>query len=255
MNIDQLRQLYNDWNSRKIEFESHNNFIEIKTPFVDMNHDYIHLFLEKNDKGYSLGDDGYILDELGTLGINIKSSVKRKAFFEKTLSVFGVALNDPKLELYINFHDLSEYPLKQHQLIQCMIRVNDILMTARPRVENLFTEDIEELFLDNGIPYNADFSHLGKSGNIINFDFIIGRTRKSRPKLIKAVNNPSKEAYRSPLLAILDVRELLHDYEYYVISNDTKGISDNFVSSLQNHDTQVLRWTIKDSWINDLKIG
>ena len=133
MSIEQLKKSYIDWTSRKIEFKNHDSFIEVKIPFVDMKHDYIHLFFEKTDDGYSLGDDGYILDELDTLGVNIQaSSVKYKAFFEQTLRIFGVKFNKKTLELYVTFNNVAEYPLKQHQLIQCMI----MLMTSRQRVDN-----------------------------------------------------------------------------------------------------------------------
>ncbi|OIJ17399.1 hypothetical protein BKP37_02530 [Anaerobacillus alkalilacustris] len=76
---------------------------------------------------------------------------------------------------------------------------------------------------------------IGKSGRSQTFDFALPRTRKVKPKLIKAINNPTSESYKDPLLSFIDVQETKSDHVFLVLANDTNiVISDKFIQSLEN---------------------
>ncbi|GER75151.1 DUF1828 domain-containing protein [Weizmannia acidilactici] len=79
--IDELLRTYNEWNQKKIAFENFDSFIAITTPFVDMHNDYIQLFLSKEKNQYIISDDGYTINELSILGVDIKSSKKKEKNF------------------------------------------------------------------------------------------------------------------------------------------------------------------------------
>ncbi|WP_165763794.1 DUF1829 domain-containing protein [Halalkalibacter urbisdiaboli] len=252
--IDQLKQEYLEWTQQKLKFEKNDGFVEIVTPFVDMNHDYISLFCSKESNGYKLSDDGYIIDELIDLGVDVKKSSKRNQFFNMTLNIFGINFDSSSLELYVTFNNLNEYPEKQQRLIQCIMRVSDMLLTSRNRVISFFTEDIARYFLDNDVFFNESASFIGKSGRSQTFDFALPRTKKVNPKLIKAINNPTSESYKDPLLAFIDVQETKSDHGFYVLANDSNVvISDKFVQSLENYDIKVLPWSNRDEWVEEIK--
>jgi hypothetical protein len=145
--IDNLKKVYDEWNNKRLILENFNDFIEITTPFVDMHHDFIQLYFAKEgNSNFKITDDGYILNELEMMGIEIKRSQKRNEFFKTSLNVFGVNYDEKTDELFISFSNINEYPEKQHRLIQCMLRISDMLLTSRNSVISIFTEEIAAFF-------------------------------------------------------------------------------------------------------------
>ena len=89
--IEALKRARIKWLDVSFSYKDKNHFIEIRTPFPDMFHDNISLVLYKDaDGNLMLSDDGYTMDELGTLGFDTNTSVKRKKYFNDTLLSFGV---------------------------------------------------------------------------------------------------------------------------------------------------------------------
>jgi hypothetical protein len=250
----ELEEEYLRWVRQKIKWDTNDDFIEIITPFVDMHHDYISLFLSRSEKGFKLSDDGYIVDELDDLGVNVQTSTKRKHFFNTTLRNFGVKFSENTQELYINFDDTRQYPEMQQRLIQCIIRVSDMLISSRNKVINFFSEDIAEFFVNNQIMFIESASFIGRSGRNITFDFVLPKSKNIKPKLIQAVNNPTSDAYKDPLLSFIDVQESKSDHVFYVLANDINlSISDKFVQALENYDIGVLPWSKRKDWLELLK--
>lgn len=254
--LDKLKEIYYEWNQQKITFENFDSYIEITTPFVDMHHDYIQLFLSKENNQYIISDDGYTINELDMLGIDIKKSKKRKEFFNSTLKIFGVSFNNNTDELYVSFTPITEYPEKQHRLIQCILRVSDMLLTSRNTVISIFTEEIGEFFDNNEIIYTDGLSFTGISGKTQNFDFVLPRWKKRNEKLIKAINNPSSDSYVEPLFSWLDIREIRSNSDYIILANDTnKPLTESFLSPFNNYSVEVLAWSKRNEWVDKFKIS
>ncbi|MCZ2260632.1 DUF1829 domain-containing protein [Sporosarcina sp. G11-34] len=254
--IQDLKLLYDQWNNKKLILEDFSDFIEITTPFVDMHHDYIQLFFTHQKNGtYMISDDGHIVNELEMLGVNVNNAKKRKEFFNTTLKIFGVAFNSETNELCVSFDSLDDYPKKQNNLLQCILRVSDMLLTARNTVASIFTEDVATFFEDNNVFYTPDPGFIGKSGNQQNFDFALPRTKKKNEKLIRAINTPSADNYTPPLFSFIDVRDARPDSDFFVLANDGNiPIADKFLSSLNNYDVEVLAWSKRFDWVDKLRV-
>jgi|SRR5690625_878186 len=255
--INQLNSLFDQWNKENLTFKSYNDFIEITTPFVDMHHDLIQLyFTDKSDNApFKLTDDGYIVNELKTLGINIRNTQKRKDFFEVTLRSFGINYDQNSNELFVTFDALKEYPAKQHNLLQCIIKITDMLLTSRNTVASIFTEEIEDYFEENNVIFTPRMGFLGKTGNQQTFDFIIPHSKKSNEKLIKAVNKATSRNYINTLFPFTDIQSIRKDSDLLVIANDLDSpISEKFKKSLTNWDVEVLPWTSREEWVERLQI-
>lgn len=254
--ISEMKLLYDNWNKNQLQLDDHDDFIVITTPFLDLHHDLLQLVFTKDGRGgYKLSDDGYILSELEMLGVDVFSSPKRKSFFEMTLRIFGVENNRATGELSISFKSLSEYPKKQNNLIQCLLRVSDMLLTARNTVMSIFAEEVANYFQEKNVFASEDIGYTGKTGNYQSFDFVIPSTKQKREKIIKAINNPRADNYKQPLLSFIDIQELKPDSEFIVLGNDTnQPLSEAFYSPLTNYDIQVLAWSERDNWVGDLRI-
>ncbi|MFC6165300.1 DUF1828 domain-containing protein [Lactiplantibacillus dongliensis] len=257
INIQSLQQAYLDWATQKQTFETQANFTTIRTPFVDMYHDTIELFIEHQAGQYILSDDGYTLDELDTLDLQLSSgraSKKRQAYFNQICLNFGIQVHQK--ELQIRFTDLAAMPQKQFQLVQGMLQIMDMLQTSRDRVSDYFLEDIRNYFFEKELSFVEDVSFQGQTGNMINFNYIFGKKSiNDKAKAIKAVNRPKSIAYESPLMGIIDVRDSRPDTDFYVLANDTESISDKFISSFENYSIPVLQWSKRDNWIKTFKLS
>lgn len=252
--IDQLKNEYINWLNKEIKLEKFDHFIEITTPFVDMHHDSISLFLVTQTNDYKLTDDGYLINELEALDIDIKNNARRRKYLKQTLKIFGISYNKDNNELYVEFDNIKKFPDIQHRLTQCVIRVSDMMMTSFNRVLGFFTEDIANYFLDNDVGYNENVGFVGKTGQNQIFDFVLPRKRNVKPKLIQAINDPKTNAYKSPLVSFFDVQNSKADHDFIVLTNDvTNKVSEKFTEALTNHGINVLPWSKRNVWIDILK--
>src|SRR5699024_3772260 len=253
--INDLKKLYDDWNRKNIILKDFNEFIEIQTPFVDMHNDFIHLYFSKTNEKYIISEDGHTLSELSMLGIDVTNTKKRKDYFYKKLRIFGVIVDENTKELYVSFDNLSDYPQKQHNLIQCIIHISDMLITSRNNVISIFTEEVKNFFDESDIIYTPDLGFNRKSGNQQNFDFVIPHRKDTKEKIINAVNAPSSQNYQNTLFPFVDIKDLRTDSEFFVLANDNKEpISNTFNKSLNNYGVKVLPWSNKEKIINTLKV-
>lgn len=254
--ISEMKLLYDNWNRNQLQLDDHEDYILITTPFLDLHHDLLQLVFTKDSSGgYKLSDDGYILSELEMLGVDVFSSQKRKSFFDMTLKIFGVENNRTTRELSISFNSLSDYPKKQNNLIQCLLRISDMLLTARNTVMSIFAEEVSKYFRENNVFASEDIGYTGKTGNYQSFDFVIPAAKQKKEKIIKAINNPRADSYKQPLLSFIDIQELKPASEFIVLGNDTnQAIAETFYSSLTNYNIQVLAWSERDNWVSDLRI-
>lgn len=251
-NVNELSGLYAKWNQENIQLNDHGDFIEIVTPYVDNHHDFIHVIMFYKNGNIILSDDGFTLSELALFEIDYKKSQKRKDFLDQTLNSFGVKIS-PESELFIEVERIENYPKKLINFIQCIVRISDMLLTSRNTVTNIFFEEVFNLFEDYSIPFSSELGITGKTGNSQQFDFIIPKIKKRPEKIIKTVNKPSKDSFQMPLLSFLDIKDCRQNSDFVVIANDHGSkIDDKFLTSLKNHDVQILSWSEKEKWIKDL---
>lgn len=254
--INDLKLLFEEWHSKQLKLEDFKDFIEITTPFVDMHHDYIQLFFTKEKDGkFRITDDGHIVSELSILGVDVNAATKRKQFFNTTLKVFGVSYDNQTDELYITFDSIEDYPKKQHNLLQCITRVSDMLLTAKNTVASIFSEEIYAFFDESNVFFSSDLGFTGKTGNQQTFDFVIPHTKRKKEKLIKAVNTPSVDNYTSPLFSFIDVKDVRPNADFIVIANDSNiPIAERFSNSLINYGVDILAWSKRKIWVDQLKV-
>lgn len=254
--IEDLKLLYEQWISKQIQLENFDDFIEITTPFVDMHHDYIQLyFFKEKDGKYKISDDGYTINELSILGLDINNAKKRKKYFETTLKVFGVSYDPQTNELFVTLDSIQDYPKKQHNLIQCITRVSDMLLTTRNTVASIFFDEVSSYFEKKEVLFIRNTGFIGKSGYQQTFDFVIPHFKKKKEKLIQTVNTPSSDNYTATLFSFIDVQDVKSEAEFIVIANDINiPIDQKFSSALANYNVRTFPWSKRDNWIKELKV-
>jgi hypothetical protein len=210
-----LKKSYIEWINRKLDYKDLNEgTIEITTPFLDRHNDMLQIFaipFEKNK--IKLTDDGYILSDLSMNGVDLTSSKKRKEIFSTILNGYGVSFDEAYNELFV-ITDISTFPQRKHMLIQAMITVNDMFMTSKTTVGNLFTEDVSNFLESNDIRYTENIFLGGKSGYNHNFNFLIPHFKDIPERVIHTMNSPSKGTLSNIIFSWSDTRDARNKQTY-----------------------------------------
>ena len=112
------------------------DWVQVTTPHLDRHNDCLQFYVRREDNGYLLTDDGYIISDLINSGCPLDSP-KRQELLKMTLAGFGVQMDDEQLLIKAT---PENFPLKKHNLIQAMLAVNDLFYLASPHVASLFYE-------------------------------------------------------------------------------------------------------------------
>lgn len=221
------------------------DWVEITTPYLDRHNDYLQIYVKKQDGGFLLSDDGYIIQDLMLSGCVLEST-KRQALLKMTLNGFGVHMNKNALEINAS---PESFALRKHNLLQAMLAVNDLFYLAVPMVASLFYEDVVDWLDSNEIRYTPNVKFTGKSGFDYLFEFVIPKSRVQPERILHTINRPSREAAKSMILSWTDTKEVRPpDSRAFALLNDlTRPVSPSVIDALRNYDVTPVPWTTRDS--------
>lgn len=241
---------YLKWLKDKTKLRQVADVIEITTPHLDRHNDYLQIFARKNNGGYLLTDDGYILNDLKLSGCNLESK-KRQELLHVTLNGFGIQLNGDALEVKVT---TDNFAMRKHNLIQAMLAVNDLFYLAVPMVTSLFMEDVTSWLDLNEVRYLPRVKLTGKSGYDHVFDFAIPKSHRSPERIVQAINSPKKDTASAFAWAWIDTRdERPPDTRAYAILNDVdQHISSSVMDALSNYDVNPVLWSNRESVLEEL---
>ena len=114
------------------------NICVITSPFLDRHHDYLQIYVQRNDSGLLLSDDGYVLRDLRISGLDLNTERRQEAL-DQIIRPFGVRLTGDELQVVATERDFAQ---KKHDLIQAMLAVGDLIHLAQATV---ISEDVERL--------------------------------------------------------------------------------------------------------------
>ena len=133
---EQLIEAYVEWLRKGLSVESLEGACELTTPFLDRHNDHLQIYAVKQNGKVVLSDDGYILSDLRTSGLDLNTP-KRKAVLESVLNGFGVHTDGKQIVVEASARNLGQ---RLHALVQAMVAVNDMFVMAQPRVAGFFWE-------------------------------------------------------------------------------------------------------------------
>lgn len=216
-------------------------WVEITTPHLDRHNDCLQIYVKKDDKGYLLTDDGYIISDLKMSGFSLTTS-KHQKMLKTVLAGFGVQLEGE--ELFVRAGD-SDFPLKKHNLLQAMLAVNDFFYLVSPRVVGVFFEDASKWLDITGIRYTPNVNFTGKSGYNHQFDFVIPKSILQPERILQAVNDPRKTNIELLIFKWGDTREIRSPESkmFALLNNAQKKVSETVLEALNSYDIQTILWT------------
>ena len=252
MTKEECRQLvdsYVEWLRRGVLAESVGNACELTTPFLDRHNDHIQIYAERQNGKIILSDDGYILADLRTSGLEL-TTPKRRSVMETALRGFGVQLNGNRLLIEASPRNLGQ---RVHSLVQAMLALNDMFILAQPRVATFFWEDVRAFLDEHRIRYSARVKLAGKTGYDHAIDFLIPRSPGVPERLVQAINAPSKTTIGSYLFVLTDTREGRDEAEAYAFLNDReRHVGGDLIEALEAYEVRPALWSRREQFAERL---
>lgn len=242
--------LYVNWLKENITTNEIGQHIEITTPFLDRHNDHIQIYVKQNDIGFTLTDDGYTISDLIMSGCDLTSD-KRKSTLTTLTNGFGIKINNQELTANANVENFAP---KKHALIQAILSVNDMFMQSQNKVMSLFLEDVQAYFDANDIRYISSVPFFGKSGLPHTFDFAIPASKKSPERLVRAINNLTKEKTESILFSWNDIQETRsQESKLFVFINDgDKAVKPDMKNAFLQYGISPVLWSDRGNVLEKL---
>jgi hypothetical protein len=248
--MNDLISRYYDWLKDKTHWREINNWFEITTPYLDHHNDCIQIYVKRQNGELILTDDGYTLTDLAQSGCEIDTP-RRKALLTTTLNGFGVQQNADALEIRATN---DNFPLRKHCFLQAILAVNDLFYVARANVESFFFEDVA-LWLDGAdVRYTSRVNFIGRTHYNHQFDFVVPKSRRAPERMLRVINNPSRDTAQSTVFAWLDTKEVRpSDSQALAVLNDRdRKISDAVQGAFSNYDIAVIPWSKRETFLERL---
>jgi uncharacterized protein DUF1829/uncharacterized protein DUF1828 len=250
LDCDKLVKSYADWLRSRYAFKEVNGACEITTPFLDRHNDYLQIFVTQSDRKLRLTDDGYILSDLEISGCSIETAQERELLL---IMLAGFGVQEKNGELFVESSS-EDFPRKKHALVQAMIAVNDMFLTSKKTVTSLFFEDVEAFLEQHDVRFSPNVGFMGKSGYMHRFDFLIPQSRRKPERLLRAINNPTRDSAIALLFAWTDTKDNRpeNSLAYAILNDRDKPLKQDVLSAFDHYAVRTILWTNKDNFIDDL---
>jgi hypothetical protein len=219
------------------------NIKRLTTPFLDINNDYIEIYIARSENGFILTDNGDTISNLELDNVRFFDNSKRKDILNTIVRSHDVRLSDDE-QLWIEC-SIDNFGLKANSLMQCMIKVSDMLMLSDTSVKTIFTEEVRRYFDENNIIYVADMNLLGKSSYYANYDFCLPKSKDYPERFIKPINHVTESIIKSAIFTWDDVKgNRSNDALLYVIINDKqKKAESDSTKALSEYGIGYILWS------------
>lgn len=246
----QLVETYAHWLKEKLKVKKIGGVCELTTPFVDRHNDYLQLYIKATPSGLLLTDDGYIIRDLEISGLEFNTE-RRKNELNTILNGFGVKLHRDCLEVEAR---PDNFPQKKHNLLQAMIAINDLFVLTPAKIASFFKEDVERFLSLHDIRFTKDINFIGKSGFNHHFDFIIPMSKKEPEKILRAINNPTKNNVSAMLFSWDDTRKIRSENSIAlaVLNDQDKEITPDTLHALKAYEIEPMVWSKREGYVEKL---
>jgi len=242
LDIQALIDEYAAWLKSEIAFEKFGEYYEITTPYLDIDNDYLQIYVRQDGDGFYFTDDSMTIRKLEMSGFQFTPN--RKAHLQRILNQYGIKLAGDEL---IAKAPANGFAQKKHLFIQAMLRIDDMFSISKSKVSSLFLDDIQAFFEEKEIFYSDNVQFTGISGFSHNYDFLLQRSRTKPERLCQAVNHPNKSSVGNIIFSWEDTKpSRKNDSQLIVILNDQNNVVRGVEDAFMNYDAKVIRWSERD---------
>ena len=251
--IDEIRDLLDDyakWLRDETTVRELNDWVEINTPYLDRHNDSLQIYVGRQNGGYALTDDGYVLDDLEQSGVAIDGG-SRQAILDMTLNGFGVQRIGNELRVSASERDFAS---RKHNLIQAMLAVNDLFYLASPRVARLFLEDVTGWLDSADVRYTPNVKFTGTSGYDHVYNFVIPRSSQQLERMMRAITAPNRNNAQSMAFSWIDTKDTrpAESRAYAILNDSNAAVSPGALEAMRNYDVRPILWSQKEESLLEL---
>jgi Domain of unknown function DUF1828/Domain of unknown function DUF1829 len=250
--VDHIANSYLSWIRHGISaIKLDDRSSELTTPFLDRHNDHLQIYVERLGADlYLLTDDGYIVGELKSSGVERRGE-RRQSLFHDLLSGYGVELTDNELRVEANSSNLGQ---RVHNLVQAMLSLDDMFVLAQPQVQHLFVQDVARFLDDADVRYSPRAKFAGKSGLDHLVDFVIPKSKEAPERILLALNSARRDRAESLLFAASDMRAARGmEVVYYALVNDSKReVSSDILNAFAAYDVRARPWSHREELVEAL---
>lgn len=243
--VADFKEQYLSWLRQETEtLTMSSGTVRLTVPFLDIDNDYLEIYIQNSGGKLLLTDGGETISNLEFS--NFRMSEKRRAILHSFVASNGVALNkDNSLSVECTN---ATFGMKANSLMQCMIKVSDMLILSESNIKTLFTEDVKAFLDENEIFYIQNVSFAGKSSFYATYDFVVPPS-KSRPEsYIVPINYPKENIIKTTIFTWEDVKAARpNNCTLYAVLNDTdRAVPPAGVEALKQYGIQCIPWSQRD---------
>lgn len=216
--------------------------VVIATPFLDRHSDEIEIFIEKSNGSFRMSDDGATVADLRAGGVELTKGARREQLV-RILNGYGVELEGDTLSVKAT---PAEFAQKKHNLLQAILAVDDLHVTATEQVFQFFREDVEQFLRSQEIPLFRDVKLSGKSGLDHHFDIGLPSDSRHPERVLKAINTLRRDTAMSFAFSVEDVRNVRgHDAlgAFAVVNDSEHPPASEHLNALKNYGVVPILWS------------
>ena len=249
-NMD-FKSQYLEWIRSNTEVVSNSSgTIRLTTPFLDVDNDFTEIYIKNIGEKVLITDAGETISNLELSGF--KMSAKRRAILQTIASSNGIVLKENN-ELCTEC-TMGMFGLKANSLVQCIIKVSDMLVLSDNSIKTLFSEDVKNFLDDNDIRYMQNVSFIGKSTFYANYDFVIPKSKNMPERFITPINSAKENIIKSTIFTWEDVKPSRDSncILYGVINDTNKEVSVNNITALHEYGIKCVSWSERNNIVSEL---
>ena len=218
MEIQDLIDEYINFIKKGISYRKLETGYEITTPFLNDCNDHIQIYVQDIEKEQIIfSDGGDTLSYLSEIGVSYTGN--RKNIIQAALRSYGVEID--KDECLTIKASVRNAPQQEHNLIQAILKINDMEFTTKSRVASMFADDVAEFFTTNEIPYVRNLGAVGQSGLYQKYDFVLSAFKNVSERFCNVVNNPTRNNIINSIFTCNDTAEVRGPQSsFYIFLND-----------------------------------
>jgi hypothetical protein len=211
--------------------------LRIETVFKYPDGSSIEVFVPRDDDLFhsqKLTDMGQTMSLLLNMQVKPWMSKKRSAQLEDALRPYDISLNGAALEARVTRDE--DLPDALIRLCQACLRVSDLLFTRRTALQTLFSEEVEELFVDAELPYDSNIERVGRYGKVIRIDYLV-KGRRSESAVLTLSSAQTSQAH----VTAVEIFRKWHDFAVPENREQRVTIFDDRVNVYRPDDLERLR--------------
>ena len=143
----------------------------------------------------------------------------------------------------------AEFPQKKHNLVQAILAVDDLHVTATEQVLQFFREDVEDFLRIQEIPLFRDVKLSGKSGLDHHFDIGFPSDARHPERVLKAINTLRRDTAMNFAFSVEDVRNVRGSaLGAFAVVNDVENMpATEHLDALRNYGVVPILWSERAS--------